>query len=173
MAIGALLLAIAAFFSMGLGVLFTPVPWVGALFSFGAPALAIAGIVIGGKAVTANKQENRGGGLALAGVITSAIALVPAMITALTCGTCNALCTTGGVQSRHGVYSFGTPSGALRDLLQPPGNDAGHVPFSDPSRRRLRDDTPFRQPPGTPGAPDGGAAEPALPPPPLAPGPSR
>jgi hypothetical protein len=165
-AFGALLLAFGAFVCTVFGVLLTPVPVVGAVFAFGAPVLAIAGIVVGGKAVTASKQRGGGERLALAGVIVSAIALVPALITALTCGTCNALCATGGV--KHNVYSFGKPPASLRALLQPPlgAGDAGlDIPISplgdDPSQ------------PGGPAQADAGAAEPSLPPPPLSPGPSR
>jgi hypothetical protein len=179
MAWGALSLAIVSFLFIGLGVLFTPVPGVGAVFSFGAPLLALAGIILGGRAVTKSKTAvpagpggalavpggGEGSGLALAAVIASAIAFVPAVITALTCGACNALCATGSIQTQGFSTGSGTGMGTGTGTIDPfdllrgrrPGADAGLVVPDGP-------------------APDGGApAEPpapgGLPPPPLSPGP--
>jgi hypothetical protein len=173
MAWGALSLAIASFLCIGLGVLFTPVPGLGAVFSFGAPVLALVGIILGGRAVSRSKAvpAAAGGapvpapaessGLALAAVIASALAFVPAVITALTCGACNALCAAGEVSTRH---SFKTGVDPFDVLLGPgvrgPDLAPGDAGAADPAA-----------------AVDGGAPasgpQPVLPPPPLAPGPSR
>jgi hypothetical protein len=157
---GALLLAVAAFLCTGLGVLFTPIPGVGAAFAFGAPVLAVIGVVLGGRAVTANKQRGETGGVAQAAVIASGLAFVPAMITALTCGACNALCATG--QIKPGTFQTGFPSGTFDPRLTPGGTGSGAPVPAWPSTG----------PQATPDA--GSAADDApvvLPPPPLAPGP--
>jgi len=172
MAWGALSLAIVSFLFIGLGVLFTPVPGVGALFSFSAPLLALAGIILGGRAVSKSKAAapagagavvmpggGEGSGLALAAVIASALAFVPAMITALTCGACNALCATGSFQTHQRIGS-GTIDPF--DLLRGAGRPGS-----------LRDGDAGLLVPNGP-APDAGAQDDApsmLPPPPLAPGP--
>jgi hypothetical protein len=173
MAWGALSLAIVSFLFIGLGVLFTPVPGVGAAFAFTAPLLALAGIILGGRAVTQSKaapvgdgttvaHAAQGSGLALAAVIASAIAFVPAVITALTCGACNALCATGNFKTQqHWNTSSGTvdPFDVLRrsGALGPSDGDAGVAVPDAPQ----------------PSA-DAGAGQPTalpLPPPPIAPGP--
>jgi hypothetical protein len=184
MAWGALSLAIVSFLFIGLGVLFTPIPGVGALFSFAAPLLALAGIILGGRAVTKSKAAvsagpggavavpagGAGSGLALAAVIASALAFVPAVITALTCGACNALCATGGIQTRQNFGTgMGTGTGTIDpfDLLGRGGRrgslfdgDAGVVVPDGPAPDAAAADAPAPAAPG------------ALPPPPLAPGPA-
>src|SRR3954465_8186277 len=80
MAVGSILLAVLALISMGIGVLTTPIPVVGAVLSFGAPALALLGIVLGGKAMSRAKQRGAVDGTAQAGVIVSALAMVPALL---------------------------------------------------------------------------------------------
>jgi hypothetical protein len=164
MAWGALSLAIVSFLFVGLGVLFTPVPGVGAAFAFTAPLLALAGIILGGRAVTQSKAaapSSQGSGLALAAVIASALAFVPAVITALTCGACNALCASGKLQTQqHWSTSSGAvdPFDVLRrsGALGPIDGDAGVAVMPDQ--------------PAPPA--DAGAGQPALlPPPPIAPGP--
>jgi hypothetical protein len=156
---GALLLAVAAFLCTGLGVLLTPVPGVGAAFAFGAPVLAIIGVVLGGRAVTANKQRGETGGVAQAAVIASALAFVPATITALTCGACNALCATG--QIKTGTFQTGFPGGPLDPRGKPSGASGTGSSAKVPD---WPGDT-------VQGAPDAGSTPSALPPPPLAPGP--
>jgi hypothetical protein len=120
MAVGSIVLAALSLASIGLGVLATPVPVLGAIFSFAAPALALAGIIAGGIAMSRARRENQPRDLALAGVIASALCFVPALITALTCGVCNALCSAGPVEIRRDFH-FGVQPGATR----PPGADAG------------------------------------------------
>jgi hypothetical protein len=184
MAWGALSLAIVSFVFIGLGVLFTPIPGVGAFFSFAAPLLALAGIILGGRAVTKSKAAvsagpgggamavpaggEAGSGLALAAVIASALAFVPAVLTALTCGACNALCATGSFQTHQ---NFGTGTGTVDpfDLLR--GGRKGSMFDQDAGVVVPNGPAPDA---GSAGAPDPSAPEPpgALPPPPLAPGPA-
>jgi hypothetical protein len=173
MAWGALSLAIASFICIGLGVLFTPVPGVGAVFAFGAPLLALAGIIVGGRAVSRAKAVVAGvpgpggamisgpgeaSGLAQAAVIASALAFVPAMITALTCGACNALCATADFRTSHQLGGGIDPLDMLRRAgMQQAGGSGGPDPgITVPSAPADG---------GVPNAPS------TLPPPPLAPGP--
>ena len=119
MAAGSIALAVLSFVSMVAGVLTTPIPGVGAAFSFGAVALAIAGIVLGGKAMSRAKQRGGANGAGQAGVIVSALALAPALLTAMTCGLCNAFCSDGRIQTQRSFnVHFGQP------VPGPPG-DAG------------------------------------------------
>lgn len=187
---------------VGLGVVLTPIPVVGALFAFAAPALAIAGIITGGIAMarakraavvapvaapppaaapslaepavlpseaaaspleapaphpltpvprpTATAVTPPSSGAALTGVIISSVALLPALLTALTCGVCNALCATGQMQT-HRNLQFDIQRSLPPPLEVPdagsPRTDAGSRPQSD-------------------------APPPAFPAPPLDPGPS-
>jgi hypothetical protein len=137
-----ILLGVLSLACVALGVLATPIPVLGALFSFAAPLLAIAGIIVGGLAMSRSQQA---GPLAppgeptpaapprrvgLAGVIVSAIALLPALLTAMTCGVCNALCSTGQIQTRRD-FKFDIQRG-LPPPVQPRDTpDAGRQP-SDP-----------------------------------------
>jgi hypothetical protein len=156
MAAGSLVLAVVSFICIVLGVVFAPLPGIGAVFAFGAPALAITGIVLGGKAMSRDKQRGAVSGLGQAGVIASTIALVPALLTALTCGVCNALCAGGDFQTqRHFNVQFGSPQqggqgragsgGAGNGGQQPPAPDKPAEPGAPPP--------PFPPPPIAPKTP--------------------
>jgi hypothetical protein len=154
MAAGSLVLAVVSFVCMVLGVVFAPLPGIGAVFAFGAPALAITGIVLGGKAMSRNKQRGEVSGVGQAGVIASTIALVPALLTAMTCGVCNAFCATGEFSTqRHFNVQLGTP----QQPQQPGAGTAGSGAAAGP------------QTPDPDKARDPGAPPPAFPPPPIAP----
>jgi len=180
MAWGALSLAVASFICIGLGVLFTPVPGLGALFAFAAPVLALTGIIVGGRAVSRSKaapalaggpaapsNSGEGSGLALAAVIASALAFVPAMITALTCGACNALCAAGEIGTRHQIQTGVGPF----DVLLGPGMRAPSGFEGDAGAALPGDLEPASR--GDAQVPSEGPSDLTLPPPPLAPGPSR
>jgi len=176
MAALSIVLGVLSLACVALGVLFTPVPLMGAAFSFGAPALAIAGIVVGGIAMSRAKRSvalaapqglpNAGpsapaqapnpgsSGVALTGVIVSALALLPALLTALTCGVCNAVFSTGQFQTQRN-FQFNLQRGF------PPVPDAG------PTRPEPRQSGRGRDA----GAPDDDAPPPAFPAPPLRPEP--
>jgi hypothetical protein len=156
MAVGSIVLAALSLASIGLGVLATPVPVLGAVFSFAAPALALGGIITGGIAMSRARRENRPRDLALAGVIASALCFVPALLTALTCGVCNALCSSGGFETRRDFH-FGVQG-------SPAGTGAfGGAGQGGPVRRAPAADAPEADA----GAPRPFAPPPAFPPPPI------
>lgn len=95
MGIGAIVLGVFAFVCMIGGVVLSWVPFLGTMLSFLAPVLALAGIILGGVALSRAKAGGgESEGLAIGGLVTSVVALIPAMIVALTCGVCN-ICATG------------------------------------------------------------------------------
>jgi len=161
MAVGSLVLAALSLVSIGLGVLTTPIPVVGAIFSFGAPTLALAGVITGGLAMSRARRENRSRDLALAGAITSGLCFVPALITALTCGVCNALCSTGRFETRRDFH-FNIQQGTGGSAAGHAGQGGSGDPLTLPPPPRAR-----------PTAPSGGdagqrdAPPPAFPPPPI------
>ena len=179
MALISILLSVVALLCTAVGFFTTPIPVVGTLFSFGAAAIAIAGVVVGGRAVTAAKQQGRSNDTARIGVVLSALALVPALLVALTCGLCNALFSSGNMQLQRD-FQFNVGRGW-------PGADpdAGPNALPPPARAPSEPDQP--PPEGTPATPPpAGSKEPApanpsappqpsqnLPPPPLPAGPGR
>lgn len=181
MVIGAVLLSFVAFVCMGLGLLLTVVPVWGAVFSFGAPALAMIGMILGGRAMSEANKAGQPSGFALASVIMNALAFLPAVVVAMTCGVCNACVSAGGLQqgSTQQIQWMLPQQG-----LQPSFRDAGAPP---PPLRDEPEPTPSTpDDPASPDSPDSERADtqgtaapkapqpqPALPPPPLAPGPTR
>jgi len=157
MAIGSIVLGIAAFLFMVAGIIFTVVPFAGSLFSFGAPLLALAGIVTGGIALSRARAEGQPTGAGLAGLIVSIIAFLCSLVVAVTCGMCNLLCSGGMMNARPGHYLFGD-AGPSIGPLQPPTPLA--PPGTDPMFGKL-----------DAGSGPGVGPPPAFPPPPLPPGP--
>ena len=100
MGLGAILLGVFSFVCMFGGAALTPIPFVGTMLSFLSPVLAIAGIVLGGVAMSRAQREGEQDGLAIAGLVVNVVAFVPAMLVALTCGLCNTLCT-GAMLAPH------------------------------------------------------------------------
>lgn len=159
MALLSLLLGIFSFlFALG-GVVLVVVPYVGSLLSFGAPVLSLFGIVLGGVALSRAKQDSQPTGLALSGLIVSAVALLPALLFAMTCGVCNANCSQGatrlpshpalwldgGVAPQH---PFNLPP------TNPPSSPTAPAPHSAPGEADAS-------------LPSMGAPPPAFPPPPI------
>ncbi len=178
MALASILLAVLSFGCMAVGVVTSLVPHVGTVFSFAAPALALLGVTLGGVQLSRNKRTGERTDVARAGVILSVIAFIPGMLTALTCGVCNAVLSSGNVQMHRSTQWSVGPAGQLVVV----GPDAGvFAPPPVPA--------PPAGPPGTgsapgstgkgvaPGGADGkgipGAPPGALPPPPLPAGPSQ
>jgi hypothetical protein len=185
MGIGAIVLGIFAFICMFGGIVLTVVPFLGTMLSFLAPVLALAGIVLGGVALSRAKQGlGESEGLAIGGLVTSIVAFIPGMLVALTCGLCNT-CVTG-------MYLDPTIT-APRDAGPP--RDAGvplYAPIAPPPfppalppqpPQPMVPITPF--PPGTPTTPTAPpidpaaptdpappSTDPAMPPPPLPVGPT-
>jgi hypothetical protein len=187
-----ILLSALAVVCAGVGVLTTPIPKLGLVFAFGAPVLALAGIMLGGSAMSKAKKTAQTSETGRIGAILSALAFVPSVIVALTCGVCNAFFSTGNMQVQKdfhiGVTPFGRDGGTL--FMPAPQRPRPDDPNADPNAPEpdphgARNAKPGTQPPGShlkpaphsadPGAP--GAPEPqapgALPPPPLPPGPGR
>jgi hypothetical protein len=166
-----ILLSALAVVCAGIGVLTTPIPKLGLVFAFGAPAIALAGLMLGGSAMSKAKRGGQTSETGRLGAILSAIAFVPSVVVALTCGVCNAFFSTGDMQVRKNFH-FG---------VQPFGFDGGT--FTLPAPQRPRDpnapDEPAPQEPAAP-PPENPANPPAdrpgqapLPPPPLPPGPQK
>jgi hypothetical protein len=102
-AVRSIVLAVASLLCIGAGVLTTPIPVVGTLFSFGAPALGLLGVILGGMDISRARKQGQSRDAALAGVILSALCFLPALATSLTCGVCNALWTSGPIQVRRDI----------------------------------------------------------------------
>jgi hypothetical protein len=183
-----ILLSALAVVCAGVGVLTTPIPKLGLVFAFGAPVLAIAGIMLGGSAMSKAKRAGQTSETGRIGAILSALAFVPSVVVALTCGVCNAFFTTGDLHVqkdfRFNASPFGRDAGA-RGLpapqrvppADPNAPDAPNAP-PDPDRKgsHLQPGDRPRAPdqPQAPGQPDPQAPGSApLPPPPLPPGPGK
>lgn len=182
MGIGSIVLGVLSVICMIGGFLATLVPFVGVMLSFLSPVLALAGIVLGGIALSRSKSGGEESeGVAIGGLVTNVVILIPSFLVAVTCGLCNT-CVTG--------IAFAPPHDGGPRALFP---DAGHHGYGFPASPSYPSPTypsptyptpappspsyPTPAPPSpvpTPVAPTpvlpGG---PALPPPPLPPGPTR
>jgi hypothetical protein len=163
-----ILLSALAVVCAGVGVLTTPIPKIGLIFAFGAPALAVAGIMLGGSAMSRAKRSGQTTSeTGKLGAILSAIAFVPSLLVALTCGVCNAFFSSGNFKV-HKDFRVGTA---------PYADDAGAQALPPPQRLGAGGAEP--PPPSQPDvkqAPNDQAPAPGtttLPPPPLPPGPSK
>ncbi len=154
MSVLSIVLAALSLLCIPLGVVLAPVPVVGAVFAFGAAALALAGIITGGLAMSRGKRAGQATGVAQAGVISSALAFVPALLTALTCGVCNALFAGGHFEASRDFHV------SVQQGLMPPAADGG-APGGSGGARAAPDQPAAPRPPGAP--------PPAFPPPPLKP----
>jgi len=180
MGLGSLILGIFAFLCMFAGAVLVWVPFLGTMLSFLSPILAVAGVILGGVALSrAREGQGESEGLAIGGLVVNIVAFIPAMLVALTCGLCNTLCTSAFVTPNGQTSSVpwdvdgGRSSNPFEDLF----GDAGVRPNVLPPTP-LVPATPSDPAPAT--APtDPTAAEPMqregdqtpLPPPPLPPGP--
>ena len=116
MGIGAIVLGVFALVCALAGAMLFWVPFLGTMISFLAPVLALAGTILGGVALSRAKAGGgESEGLAIGGLVTSLVALVPSMIVALTCGACN-ICATG---------MYLDPDFAAIDAGRGYGHDAG------------------------------------------------
>lgn len=169
MSLVSILLAVVAFICTLIGFLTTPIPVVGLVFSFGAAAVALGGILLGGKAISAAKQAGTPNDVGRIAVVLNVLALIPALLVAVTCGVCNAIVSTGNIQA-HRYLDFnigpGFPEAGAR-AMPPPQRLPQQAPGS-----------PEPEPPSqpTPAPPKQPASPPPptqLPPPPLPPGPGK
>lgn len=158
-----IVLAVLALVSTGVGVLATPVPVVGTVFSWAAPALAVAGMILGGMDYSRRKRAGQSSDGPIVGVMLSAFAFFPAFAFALTCGLCNAFMSASPIQVRRDVrFNVRDPR-----AQQQPSADGGTGTLPPPF-------APGFGAPGDAGiapvAPSPGRA-PVIPPPPLPAGP--
>jgi hypothetical protein len=160
MAIVSILLAVVAFVCTLIGFLTTPIPVLGVVFSFGAAAIALAGMLVGGRAISAAKQRGMPSDSGRIAVVLNVLAFVPALLVAITCGVCNAIVSTGNVGVQRDV-NFNVGSGLFGDAGVPGLPPPPHAPQEPPDRPE--------QPPA-PAQPPGPSR---LPPPPLPPGPRK
>lgn len=100
--------AIFAFLTMVAGFFLTGVPIVGAVMAFLSPALALAGIVLGGLGMSEAKRIGEGEGTATTGLVLNIIAFILGLVVALTCGLCNACMTASGAAAGGAVAGAGT-----------------------------------------------------------------
>lgn len=179
MGLGSVILGVFAFLCMFAGALLVWVPFLGTMLSFLAPILAIAGVILGGVAMSrAREGQGESEGLAIGGLILNVVAFIPAMLIALTCGLCNTLCTSAYV-SPNGQTSnvpwtvdAGPHSNPFEDLFA----DAGVRPtILPPPITPPIPSTPLppgvEPPPTTPAPMQREGDQTPLPPPPLPPGP--
>lgn len=120
MGTGSIILGAFAFICMIAGALLSLVPFLGTMLSFLAPVLALAGIILGGVALSRAKAgAGESEGLAVGGLVTSIIAFIPSVLVALTCGLCNVCATGMYLDPNFGLHDTGV-------------HDAGH-PLTNPS----------------------------------------
>ena len=156
----------------GIGVLTTPIPTLGLIFAFGAPVVALAGILLGGSAMSRAKREGQTSETGKIGAILSAIAFVPSVLVALTCGVCNAFFTTGDFKVHKDVRFGGMPfslDGGVIGLPPPLRAPDGGVPAEPANPQNPQGEPQPNQPGGEP-PPDSPTS---LPPPPLPAGPRK
>jgi hypothetical protein len=109
------------------------VPVAGALLSFGAPILALAGIVTGGIAMQRAGRDGEPSGLGAAGLVVSILAFIPSLVVALTCGLCSA-CVTAGMLAPDGRLPLdaSAPVPALGDQAPAANGPVALVPDGAP-----------------------------------------
>jgi len=180
MALVSILLSVLALICTAVGVLTTPIPVLGVVFSFGAAGIALGGILLAGRAETRAKDAGQPRDISRIALVLNVIALVPALLVALTCGLCNALCSTGNMQLQKDFRfnvgpGFGPDAGP--GALPPPPRAAPPDPGAEPqpAPRAPGDPRPPEpSPPPRPAQPAEQRQEPTrLPPPPLPAGPGK
>ena len=162
MAIASILLGIGAFIAMILGVVLTIMPYAGSVFSFGAVIMALAGIVLGGLAISRAKQDDSPTTAATVGLVISIISFVFSLLVALTCGLCNA-CMSASPQGFNSMHPVVLDGGGVIWTNQPVNGG--------PAMPMMPEPTAVPSPPPSPAAADApkDAPPPAFPPPPIAP----
>lgn len=126
MAVASLLLSFAAGGLTVLGLAMTLVPVWGAVVAFAAPVSALAGLITGGLALSQAGREQRSKDFPVVAVVFNILALLPALLVAMTCGVCNAVGSSGPVEL-HRTGSFRVHMGFPDDMdggwprgLEPP-----------------------------------------------------
>jgi hypothetical protein len=125
MGVGSIIVGIAAFLFMFGGFFTSIIPFLGTLLSFGAPLLAIAGIVLGGLGLSRAKRDGEPTGAPTAGLILNIVALIPALVIALTCGLCNACITAGAMNPQSQQNQWWLDGGGGNPFAPQPGFPLG------------------------------------------------
>jgi hypothetical protein len=160
MAIVSILLAVVAFICTLIGFLTTPIPVVGVVFSFGAAAIALGGMLLGGRAISAAKRSGMPNDSGRIAVVLNVLAFIPALLVAITCGVCNAVMSTGNLHLQRDL-NFNIGPSMFGDAGVPGLPPPPRAPQQPPDRRPAPKEP--QQPPGPS----------RLPPPPLPPGPGK
>ena len=147
-----LLLGLTSLLLMVLGVVFSLVPVLGSVLSFSAPLCALAGLVTGGVAMS--RAGGQTPGLAIAGVVLSAIGFLLSLVAALTCGLCNA-CMSTAVMDDYDTSDYDTSGGGWAQQPTSPSPTSPSAPTAPsapttntPTDRAASGATPPPLPPG-------------------------
>lgn len=134
MGVASSILAILAFVFLLGGMLTSLVPYVGSVLSFGAPLLALFGIVLGGVGISRAKQHGDSDTFATLGLTLNIIAFLFGLVFALTCGLCNACISQSAQQNAR--WNLGPTPGSARSTPTPsittPTIPTGPSGFSPP-----------------------------------------
>lgn len=127
MGIGSIIAGVVALLMTIGGAFLFWLPFAGSVLSFLAPLVALAGIVTGGLAISRARRDGESSGTGIGGLVVSIVAFIPAVLVALTCGLCNALCTGSYVNSmgRDAGVRSAAPS-------KPQGNNQPSSPSPSP-----------------------------------------
>lgn len=77
------------------GLVASLIPGWGAAVAFSAPVAALAGLILGGMAMSRATREGKSKDLPVVAVVLNGLAFFPAVMVALTCGVCNAVVASG------------------------------------------------------------------------------
>ena len=131
MGVASSILAILAFVFLLGGMLTSLVPYVGSVLSFGAPLLALFGIVLGGVGMSRAKQHGDSDTFATLGLTLNIIAFLFGLVFALTCGLCNTCISQSAQQNAR--WNLGpTPGSAGGAGMGSPGSAGWPTPAPTP-----------------------------------------
>lgn len=161
MGVASSILAILAFVFLLGGMLTSLVPYVGSVLSFGAPLLALFGIVLGGVGISRAKQHGDSDTFATLGLTLNIIAFLFGLVFALTCGLCNACISQSAQQNAR--WNLGPTPGSAGTW---PTTTPGTTPTTPLGTTGTTPTTPsgFSPPPlvPTPVLPDPNGATPSV-----------
>lgn len=126
------ILGMASMLFMVGGAVTTLVPVVGSLFSFGAPILALFGLVLGGVAMSRAQRQGEPSTFATIGLVLNAIGFLMGLVFAMTCGLCNA-CMSQAQDDMQSQWNLGpTPGSAWSQGCPTPPCGPGVAPSTTP-----------------------------------------
>lgn len=104
------ILGILSFILLVGGLVTSFVPYVGSVLSFGAPIVALFGIVLGGVGLSRAKSHGDGSTLATLGLTLNVIGFIFGLLVAVTCGVCNACMSQA--QQQNAQWNLGPTPGS-------------------------------------------------------------